>query len=235
MACRYIKKNRHVMVCALAFAILAVAETRVVTLSAGHPVTFQIQVSGTADRTDFPVVDNGTVDPCVVPLPTDKLGLLAPYIGLAATILVVTVATPVQIKHVKRRKKLHTYGPSESSETTTATDPTTVNRSDPYDPGYHRMQIDTEIVSMSLTGNSTYTGSFATSTRAIVGAILATGHHVEEPVSGVVVPVYKFGLLDPYISPVSTTLIGAVAPLMYLSEKRETMNSSPANLNPLLF
>jgi hypothetical protein len=35
----------------------------------------------------------------------DKLGLLAPYIGVASTILVATVATAVYIKHVKRRKE----------------------------------------------------------------------------------------------------------------------------------
>jgi hypothetical protein len=35
----------------------------------------------------------------------DKLGLLAPYIGLASTILVATVATAVYVKRVKRRKE----------------------------------------------------------------------------------------------------------------------------------
>lgn len=174
MACRYIKKNRHVMVCALAFAILAVTETRVVTRSVWHPVTFQIQVSGTANSTDFPVVDNGTGDPCVIPLPTNKFVLLAPYIVLAATILVATVATPVHVRHVKRREKLHIYGSSGFSETTTATGSTTVNKSYPYDPGDHRMQTQTKIVSMSVTGNSTYIGSFAaieSTSKASTGAI----------------------------------------------------------------
>lgn len=35
----------------------------------------------------------------------DKLGLLAPYIGLASTILVATVATTIYVKHAKRRKE----------------------------------------------------------------------------------------------------------------------------------
>jgi hypothetical protein len=38
-------------------------------------------------------------------IPVDKFGLLAPYIGLASTILVATVATTVYFKRVKRRKE----------------------------------------------------------------------------------------------------------------------------------
>jgi len=38
-------------------------------------------------------------------IPIDKFGLLAPYIGLASTILVATVATAIYVKHVKRRKE----------------------------------------------------------------------------------------------------------------------------------
>jgi len=38
-------------------------------------------------------------------LPVDKLALLAPYIGLASTILVTTAATAIYVKRVKRRKK----------------------------------------------------------------------------------------------------------------------------------
>lgn len=38
-------------------------------------------------------------------VPVDKFGLLAPYIGLASTILVATVATAIYIKRVKRRKE----------------------------------------------------------------------------------------------------------------------------------
>ena len=40
-----------------------------------------------------------------VGVPVDKLGLLAPYIGLASTILVATAATAIYVKHVKRRKE----------------------------------------------------------------------------------------------------------------------------------
>ena len=35
----------------------------------------------------------------------DKFGLLAPYIGLASTMLVATVATAIYVKRVKRRKE----------------------------------------------------------------------------------------------------------------------------------
>jgi hypothetical protein len=38
-------------------------------------------------------------------IPVDKFGLLAPYIGLASTILVATAATAVYVKRVKRRKE----------------------------------------------------------------------------------------------------------------------------------
>jgi subtilisin len=38
-------------------------------------------------------------------VPVDKFGLLVPYIGLASTILVGTVATTVYVKHAKRKKK----------------------------------------------------------------------------------------------------------------------------------
>jgi immune inhibitor A len=40
-----------------------------------------------------------------VRIPVDKFGLLAPYIGLASTILVATAATAIYIKRVKRRKE----------------------------------------------------------------------------------------------------------------------------------
>ena len=40
-----------------------------------------------------------------VSIPIDKLGLLAPYIGLASTIIVVTAATAIYAKRVKRRKE----------------------------------------------------------------------------------------------------------------------------------
>lgn len=38
-------------------------------------------------------------------IPVDKFGLLAPYIGLASTILAATVASTVYVKRVKRRKE----------------------------------------------------------------------------------------------------------------------------------
>lgn len=38
-------------------------------------------------------------------VPVDKLALLAPYFGLASTILVATVATAIYVKRVKRKKK----------------------------------------------------------------------------------------------------------------------------------
>jgi len=38
-------------------------------------------------------------------LPVDKFSLLAPYIGLASTILVATVATAIYVKRVKHRKE----------------------------------------------------------------------------------------------------------------------------------
>lgn len=38
-------------------------------------------------------------------VPVDKFGLLAPYIGVASTILVATVATAIYAKHVKHRKE----------------------------------------------------------------------------------------------------------------------------------
>jgi hypothetical protein len=38
-------------------------------------------------------------------VPVDKSGLLAPYIGLASTILVATVATAICVRRVKRRKE----------------------------------------------------------------------------------------------------------------------------------
>jgi len=38
-------------------------------------------------------------------VPVDKFGLLAPYVGLASTILVATVATAIYVRHVKRREE----------------------------------------------------------------------------------------------------------------------------------
>ena len=38
-------------------------------------------------------------------VPVDKLGLLAPYIGLASTLIVATVATAIYVKRVKHRRE----------------------------------------------------------------------------------------------------------------------------------
>ncbi|KPV63585.1 MAG: hypothetical protein AOA66_0717 [Candidatus Bathyarchaeota archaeon BA2] len=38
-------------------------------------------------------------------IPVDKFGLLAPYIALASTIVVATVAAAICVKYAKRRKK----------------------------------------------------------------------------------------------------------------------------------
>ena len=38
-----------------------------------------------------------------IAVPVDKFGLLAPYVGLASTIIVATAATAIYVKHVKRR------------------------------------------------------------------------------------------------------------------------------------
>jgi hypothetical protein len=38
-------------------------------------------------------------------IPVDKLGLLAPYIGLTSTIIVAAVATAIYVKRVKRRRE----------------------------------------------------------------------------------------------------------------------------------
>lgn len=48
--------------------------------------------------------NNETVGGGVV-VPIDKLGLVAPYIGLASTIIGATVATAISVKRVKRRKE----------------------------------------------------------------------------------------------------------------------------------
>jgi hypothetical protein len=62
-----------------------------------------------------PTLDRNTIGVAFAPLPSPPVGgkafpinipqLLAPYIGLASTILVATAATTIYVKHVKRRKK----------------------------------------------------------------------------------------------------------------------------------
>jgi len=55
-----------------------------------------------------PEEDGGIEQPATVGgvwVPVDKFGLLAPYIGLASTIIVATVATAICLRRVKRRKE----------------------------------------------------------------------------------------------------------------------------------
>lgn len=65
-----------------------------------HMVRFW--VNGVYLKDVFPI-SNATVGGFV--LPVDKFGLLAPYIGLASTILAATAATAVYVKRIKHRKE----------------------------------------------------------------------------------------------------------------------------------
>ena len=60
-------------------------------------------VSAIVGNSFFLLVSYPGVGGFVVPI--DKLGLLAPYVGLASTILVATVATALYVKRVKHRKE----------------------------------------------------------------------------------------------------------------------------------
>jgi len=62
------------------------------------PISPIILYDGSFDNTGLKPV--GGIAP-----PIDKLGLLAPYIGLTSTIIVATVATAIYVKRVKRRKE----------------------------------------------------------------------------------------------------------------------------------
>ena len=60
------------------------------------------------------------------------------------------------------------------TETITAKGPTTVSRSNPYDPGDGHIKIDTEIISMNLVGSSSYIGPITiieSPSKASTGAI----------------------------------------------------------------
>jgi len=57
------------------------------------------------DGTSFSVSVTPFVEVGGFVVPVDKFGLLAPYFGLASTILVATVATSIYVKHIKRRKE----------------------------------------------------------------------------------------------------------------------------------
>ncbi|MDH5779260.1 MAG: S8 family peptidase [Candidatus Bathyarchaeota archaeon] len=82
--------------------------------------TFKIKAKATIGNCEHDTSDNTREDgyvavigtgPCVVgvvggySIPVDKLALLAPYIGLASTIVVATVATVIYVKRVKHRKE----------------------------------------------------------------------------------------------------------------------------------
>lgn len=75
-------------------------------LIGGH-IYFKYSITGSEiiseDWVDHPVTEPPAVGGVVVPI--DKFGLLAPYIALASTILVATVATAIYVKRVKRRKE----------------------------------------------------------------------------------------------------------------------------------
>jgi hypothetical protein len=81
------------------------------TDAAGHPFTkWSTGILGrtitTASNETFTAY-YGTPPPCVggVIVPVDKFGLLAPYIGLASTIIVTTAATAIYVRRVRRRKE----------------------------------------------------------------------------------------------------------------------------------
>jgi len=71
----------------------------------GNPTGLARYANGTnlTDWTWFFKIDIGPVGGVWVPV--DKFGLLAPYIGLASTIIAATAATGIYVKRVKRRKK----------------------------------------------------------------------------------------------------------------------------------
>jgi hypothetical protein len=72
----------------------------------GH-IYFKYSLKGSEiyaeDRVDHPVTEPPSVGGIMIAV--DKLALLAPYIGLASTILVATAATAIYVKRVKHRKE----------------------------------------------------------------------------------------------------------------------------------
>jgi len=80
-----------------------------------NPGNYTISVAASIVLYEIDIADNTYIDGTVtvtaptgvggVWVPVDKFGLLAPYIALASTILVATVATAIYVKHVKRRNK----------------------------------------------------------------------------------------------------------------------------------
>jgi len=61
------------------------------------------EITTTFERTKPP--QGGLAVPIEMDIPVNKLALLAPYIGLASTIVAVTVATVIYVKRVKCRKE----------------------------------------------------------------------------------------------------------------------------------
>jgi hypothetical protein len=77
-------------------------------LECGH-VYFHYTMLNTTDHVISEQYGDHEIAPCEgvggVMVPIDKLGLLAPYIGLASTILIATATTAIYVKRVKRRKE----------------------------------------------------------------------------------------------------------------------------------
>lgn len=92
---KVIKKGYVQKIVNLAVKAFSVTEYRVPIESMSEEGEWEFQFSGTAYE--------GGVGGVVVPV--DKVGLLAPYIGLASTIIVATIATAIYVKRVKRRKE----------------------------------------------------------------------------------------------------------------------------------
>jgi len=88
------------------------------------------------------------------------------------------------MEHTTATIELQIYGPSGFYEIITATGPTTVSRSDQYDPGDGRIMIDTEIVLMNLVGTSSYVGPITvieSPSKASTGAIKQQAAGVDFP------------------------------------------------------
>jgi hypothetical protein len=82
--------------------LLVLDNTAAADASATITVTGKNLLNYTASASTFTAVGS-RVGGIVVPV--NKFGLLAPYIGLASTILVATAATAIYVKRVKRRKE----------------------------------------------------------------------------------------------------------------------------------
>jgi hypothetical protein len=85
------------------------------------------------------------------------------------------------------------------SETLTVTGPTVVSRQDPYNPGDGHIKIDTEIVSMSLTGTSSLVGPIT----IVESPTLHSTGYIRQINAGVDFPAYSY--FDVYIE-IQTTM-----------------------------